>query len=126
MPLQNYNLTDNDRFHNFKADYPARALANALNAGVITPEDAKLIKNICSWTADHELNQGKKDPQIHLNADSDSSVYRSVQIQHNRWYVSWNPGDNLGKFNTRAPIFSRLEIISYSGCQDILPLAYRE
>ena len=38
------SLSDNDRFHNFKSDYSERTLSNALESGLITPDDANLIR----------------------------------------------------------------------------------
>ena len=42
MPLVSH-LSDNDRFHNFKADYQDHSLTNATIKGHITPTDADLI-----------------------------------------------------------------------------------
>ncbi|PWR75342.1 site-specific integrase, partial [Methanospirillum stamsii] len=43
MPLQTI-YTDNDRFHNFKKDYPIRTLNNALERGELSPDDVTLIR----------------------------------------------------------------------------------
>lgn len=43
MPLQTV-YTDNDRFHNFKKDYPIRTIESALARGVLSQDDVSLMR----------------------------------------------------------------------------------
>lgn len=43
MPLAT-TYTDNDRFHNFKKDYPIRAIRSALNRGDLSEDDVSLLR----------------------------------------------------------------------------------